>query len=70
MPDGNFIADFSDPDKLALTIQSRMNEIIAGASQKQSAYFRQRLVMDMPNLVNQTLTGQYMTVRKAFEKHL
>jgi hypothetical protein len=65
--DGNFIADFNDPDKLAMIIQTRMNDIIASASQKQSAYFRQRLVMDMPNLVNQTLTGQYMTVRKAFE---
>jgi hypothetical protein len=66
-PDGSFIADFNDPDKLALVIQNRMDAIVASASQKQSAYFRQRLVMDMPNLVNQTLTGQYMTVRKSFE---
>jgi len=65
--DGNFIADFNDPDKLAMTIQTRMNEMVDAAAKKQSAYFRQRLVMDMPNLVNQTLTGQYMTVRKAFE---
>ena len=65
--DGGFIKEFNDPEKLATTIQSRMNDIIAGASQKSSAYFRQRLVVDMPNLVNGTLTGQYMTVRKAFE---
>ena len=66
-PDGNFIADFQDPDKLAIIVESRMNEIVAAASAKSSAYFRQRLVVDMPNLVAQTLTSQYMTIRKAFE---
>jgi hypothetical protein len=65
--DGNFIADFQDPDKLAIIVESRMNEIVAAASAKSSAYFRQRLVVDMPNLVAQTLTSQYMTIRKAFE---
>jgi hypothetical protein len=64
---GGFIADFADPDKLAIVVESRMNEIIAAASAKSSAYFRQRLVVDMPNLVAQTLTSQYMTIRKAFE---
>ena len=66
-PDGTFSADFADPEKLAITIEARMNDLIAGASAKSSAYFRQRLVVDMPNLVNQTITGQYMTVRKSFE---
>ncbi len=65
--DGDYISDFQDPDKLALVIESRMNEIIASASAKSSAYFRTRLVVDMPNLVSQTLTSQYMTIRKAFE---
>ncbi len=65
--DGGFVGFFDDPDKLAMVIESRMNEIIQSTSQKQSAYFRQRLVVDMPNLVNQTLTGQTLTVRTAFE---
>lgn len=65
--DGGFVADFQDPDKLAIIVENRMNEIIAAASAKSSAYFRQRLVVDMPNLVAQTLTSQYMTIRKAFE---
>jgi hypothetical protein len=65
--DGNYIAQFKDPDALALTIQNRMNTVIAGAAAKSSAYFRQRLIVDMPNLVDKTLTGQYMTVRKSFE---
>jgi len=64
---GDYIAEFQDPDKLAIVIESRMNEIIASASAKSSAYFRTRLVVDMPNLVSQTLTSQYMTIRKAFE---
>ncbi len=66
-PNGEFIADFQDPDKLAIIVEARMNEIVAAASAKSSAYFRQRLVVDMPNLVGQTLTSQYMTIRKAFE---
>ena len=65
--DGDYIADFQDPDKLAIVIETRMNEIVASASAKSSAYFRQRLVVDMPNLVSQTLTSQYMTIHKAFE---
>ena len=64
---GDFIREFDDPEKLALVVQSKVQDIILGASQKSSAYFRKRLVMDNQNLVNQTLTGQYMTVRKAFE---
>ena len=66
-PDGGFVPDFQDPDKLAVIVETRMNEIVAAASAKSSAYFRQRLVVDMPNLVAQTLTSQYMTIRKAFE---
>lgn len=66
-PDNGFVAHFNDPDKLAIIVQARMSEIVAGAAAKSSAYFRQRLIVDMPNLVNQTLSGQYMTVRKAFE---
>ncbi len=65
--DGDYIGEFQDPDKLAIVIETRMNEIIASASAKSSAYFRQRLVVDMPNLVSQTLTSQYMTIHKAFE---
>jgi len=66
-PNGTFVADFADPDKLAIVVETRMNEIVAAASAKSSAYFRERLVVDMPNLVAQTLTSQYMTIRKAFE---
>lgn len=68
--DNSFVAYFNDPDKLAITVQARMGEIISGAASKSSSYFRQRLIVDMPNLVNQTLSGQYITVRKSFENVL
>jgi len=66
-PNGTFAPDFADPDKLATIVEARMNQIVAAAASKASAYFRTRLVVDMPNLVSQTLTSQYMTTRKAFE---
>jgi hypothetical protein len=67
---GDFISDFQDPDKVAQIIETRMGSIIDSASEKSSEYFRQRLVVDMPNLVNQTLSSQYLTVKKSLENVL
>ena len=64
---GTFIKAFDDPEKLALTIQTRMQNVIDSATLKASAFFRKRLVLDNQDLVNQTLTGSNLTVRKAFK---
>lgn len=37
------------------------------ASQKGSEYFRERLVVDVTNLVDQTHDSQFLTTNKAFE---
>lgn len=61
----NYVKQFEDPDALARTIESRMNLMIEGANEKAGVFFRQRLVIDLLDLVNQTLTGTNMTVRQA-----
>lgn len=64
-PNNGFISDFADPDKLAQIMESRMDTLIGEASDKASEYFRQRLIVDMPDLVNKTISSQYLPVQKA-----
>jgi len=55
---GDYVPQFDDPDALAAKIGERLNEMIQGALEKGSAYFRQRLIIDMPNLVNESVTSK------------
>ena len=66
---GGFAEIFQNPDALVEKVQSRVREMTAGASEKASIYYRKRLIVDMPNLVNQTMSSQYLTVYEAY-KHV
>jgi hypothetical protein len=63
---GNFAPPFADPDALVTVMRNRMQNLIDGAMEKGSAYFRQRMILDTPNLVNESLTSQTVTVLESF----
>jgi hypothetical protein len=62
---GDYVSEFNDPAKLAEVMEQRMNWVINEAAKKASKYFRERLIVDSANLVNQTVSDQYLTVQKA-----
>jgi len=64
---GGYQSMFDDPDALAQVVESRMNLMIDGANEKAGIFFRQRLVIDLLNLVNRTLVGQNITVRQSLQ---
>jgi hypothetical protein len=66
---GGLVKQFDDPDTLAQLVDQRLNLMIDSANQKAGIFFRQRLVIDLLNLVNKTLVGQNLTVRQSL-KHL
>jgi len=67
--ENGYVSQFDDPDALARTVESRMNLMIKSANEKAGVFFRQRLVIDLLNLVNKTLVGQNITVRQSL-KHV
>jgi hypothetical protein len=67
-PNTSFQTFFDDPERLAQTIMDRLEQLIGAANQQATAYFRLRLVIDPPNLVNRTLTNQNLTVYQAFAR--
>ena len=64
---GHYAYPFNDPDQLLRTMKQRSDLIIASANLKASEYFRNRLVVDTPNLVMDTLSDNFMTTHEAFE---
>jgi hypothetical protein len=70
---GNFQPQFNDPDALARIIGQQLEELISSALTKASLYFQQRMIVDMPNLVSESVTSQTVTVVQsltAIEKYL
>lgn len=65
--DGKYVSAFDNPLELAKIIENRMNILIDGANANAAIFFRQRLVIDLLNLVNQTLVGQNITVRQSLQ---
>jgi hypothetical protein len=66
-PNGSYVGEFNEPNALAETIEQKMNWVIDEAGKKASNYFRERLIVDSANLVNQTMSDQYLTVQKALQ---
>ncbi|MBS1959789.1 MAG: hypothetical protein JST80_09980 [Bdellovibrionales bacterium] len=64
---GKYIEEFNDPVALASVIEDKMNWVIQQAGVKASKYFQERLIVDQANLVNQTMSDQYLTVQKALQ---
>lgn len=64
---GNYVAEFSDPAKLASVMESKMRWVLEEAGKKASKYFRERLIVDSADLVNQTMSNQYLTVQKSLQ---
>jgi len=64
---GNFRPEFNDPEALATTIGIRLDTLIEQAEEKASAYFRQRMIADMANLVNESITSQTITVVQSLQ---
>ncbi len=70
---GNFQPQFKDPDALAKVIGQQLEELIGSALTKASLYFQQRMIVDMPNLVSESVTSQTVTVVQSLtqiEKYL
>ncbi len=62
---GKFQPQFDDPDSLLVTIRERTDELIRLANLAGSEYFRQRFIVDLGNLVDESLTGTGLTVKKS-----
>jgi hypothetical protein len=69
-PGGKYVPVFDDPVMLSRIVQARMLDLLDRAADRASVFFRQRLVVDLQNLLNLTLTGQYMSVREALQHTL
>ncbi len=70
---GKFQPQFADPDGLAKIIGQNLEELIGSALTKASLYFQQRMIVDMPNLVSESVTSQTYTVVQSLiqiEKYL
>jgi hypothetical protein len=59
---GKFQPQFNDPDALAKVIGQQLEALISSALTKASLYFQQRMIVDMPNLVSESVTSQTVTV--------
>lgn len=66
-PGGKYQPIFNDPEALLVKIEGNLRALIDSANDRASAYFRQRLVIDLQNLVTRTLTGQFLSVRESLE---
>jgi hypothetical protein len=69
-PGGTYVPVFDDPVMLSRIVQARMLDLLDRAADRASVFFRQRLVVDLQNLLNLTLTGQYLSVREALQHTL
>lgn len=59
---GEFQPIFKSPDDLTRTIEIQLEKLIDGALTKASLYYQQRMIVDMANLVNESVTSQTGTV--------
>ncbi|MCB9094899.1 MAG: hypothetical protein H6621_07525 [Halobacteriovoraceae bacterium] len=65
---GTFQPFFNDPDELLESIEKNMNALIEDAHDAGGDYFQQRLIVDIPNLVDDSLTSQTITVVDALKR--
>lgn len=65
---GKFQNQFQNPDELTRTIEIQLEKLIDGALTKASLYYQQRMIVDMANLVNESVTNQTGTVVQALTR--
>ncbi len=65
---GKYIAEFKDPELLANQIGVRLQSLIQEAEAIASQYFQQRLIVDMPNLINEAVTHPSLTVVESLKR--
>lgn len=59
---------FHAPDELISKIDVKLEELIKGAVDRASIYFQQRMIVDMSNLVVESVTNQASTVVQSFKR--
>ena len=59
---GQFQGPFQDPDQLSKVVGQQLERLMDQALNQASLYFQQRMIVDMPNLVNESVTSQTVTV--------
>lgn len=59
---GQYQGVFQDPDQLSKVIGQQLERLMDQALSQASLYFQQRMIVDMPNLVNESVTNQTLTV--------
>ncbi len=64
---GNFIKEFDDPDHLLIVIEDRLDKVLEIALREGSAYLQKRLIVDRPNLIDESFTSQTISVFESFE---
>jgi hypothetical protein len=59
---GQFAGSFQDPDQLSKVIGQQLEKLMDQALNQASLYFQQRMIVDMPTLVNESVTSSTTTV--------
>jgi len=65
---GQFQGPFQDPDQLSKVIGQQLERLMDQALSQASLYFQQRMIVDMPNLVNESVTSQTVTVVESLQR--
>ncbi|MFM8313223.1 MAG: hypothetical protein ACKOA8_02965 [Deltaproteobacteria bacterium] len=65
---GQFQGPFQDPDQLSKVIGQQLERLMDQALNQASLYFQQRMIVDMPNLVNESVTNQTVTVVESLQR--
>lgn len=65
---GQFQGPFQDPDQLSKVIGQQLERLMEQALNQASLYFQQRMIVDMPNLVNESVTSQTVTVVQSLQR--
>ncbi len=65
---GQFQGVFQNPDELSKVIGQQLERLMEQALNQASLYFQQRMIVDMPNLVNESVTSQTVTVVESLQR--
>lgn len=65
---GDWNPIFQNPERLLQTIGVSLDNIIKSAVDRASLYFQQRMIVDKPNLVSESVTSQVFTVTASLRR--
>lgn len=65
---GSFQGPFQDPDQLSKVVGQQLEKLMDQALNQASLYFQQRMIVDMPNLVTESVTNQTLTVVQSLQR--